>query len=249
MTPGLAGFVVSGEATVWSDLLDGVLAALREAFDLVPEHDSPRGGACRRTWYDTFDWRLYRAGMLLEYVAAHRGGELVLTGPSLRPGHAVQSVAGWRAGRSYLAADLPDGTVTDRIAGLISPRALLPEVTVASATTMSRLLNSDGKTVARLLIERPAVGDEALPPRLAITEVRGYPGQARRAARIVALAPGIVTRGEAVAEPDTSLLIDALGVIGRQAGDYSNKVAAKITMGMPAASARRDRDAHAAGRP
>src|SRR5258708_20752043 len=97
MTPGPAGLVVSGEATVWSDLLDGVLAALREAFDVAPEHDSVRGGACRRTWYDTFDWRLYRAGMLLEYVTAHRCGELVLTSPdgrgeAGRP--ALQPVAG-----------------------------------------------------------------------------------------------------------------------------------------------------------
>jgi CHAD domain-containing protein len=259
MTPNLAGFVVCGEATVWSDLLDGVMAALREAFDVVPEHDGARGGACRRTWYDTFDWRLYRAGMLLEYVTAHRGGELVLTSPAggdgggngsflangnRADGHTAQPVAGWRATRSYLAADLPDGPVTDRIADLVSPRALLPEVTVTSTTTVTRLRNSDGKTVARLLIERPAVGDEALPPRLAIAEMRGYPGQARRAARIVALAPGIEIspdtaspRSATAAGPQVSLLIDALRVIGRRAGDYSNKVAAKITAGMPAPSA------------
>ncbi|HEY6787945.1 MAG TPA: CHAD domain-containing protein [Trebonia sp.] len=249
MTPGLAGFMVSGEATVWSDLLDGVLGALREAFDVVPERDDARGGACRRTWYDTFDWRLYRAGMLLEYVTAHRCGELVLTSPGgvspggVAGGQAVQSVSGWRGARSYLAADLPDGPVTERIADLVSPRALLPEVTVASTTTVTRLLNSDGKTVARLLIERPAVGDVALPPRLAIAEVRGYPGQARRAARIVALAPGIeispdtVSPQSTAASPQECLLTDALRVIGRQAGDYSNKVAAKITAGMLAASA------------
>jgi CHAD domain-containing protein len=245
MTPGLAGFVVSGEAPVWSDLLDGVLAALREAFDVVPERDDARGGVCRRTWYDTFDWRLYRAGMFLEYVTAHRCGELVLTSPGgVADGQAVQSVSGWRGARSYLAADLPDGPVTERIADLVSPRALLPEVTVAAATTVTRLLNSDGKTVARLLIERPAVGAVALPPRLAIAEVRGYPGQARRAARIVALAPGIEIspdtaspQSAAAASPQECLLTDALRVIGRQAGDYSNKVAAKITAGMPAASA------------
>jgi len=252
MTPGLAGFVVSGEASVWSDQLDGVLAALREAFDVVPERDSARAGTRRRTWYDTFDWRLYRAGMFLEYVTEHRAGQLILTGVngsalatvSDADGQAVQPVAGWRAARSYLAADLPGGPVTDRIADLVCPRALLPEVTVASTTTVTRLLNDDGKTVARLLVERPAVGDEALPPRLAIEEVRGYPGQARRAARIVALAPGIDVSLDAqgparsaAASPEGTLLMDALRVLGRVAGDYSNKVAAKITAGMPAASA------------
>ena len=81
MTPGLAGFMVSGEASVWSELLDGVLAALGEAFDVAPEHDSARAGACRRTWYDTFDWRLFRAGMLLEYVTAHRSARAGLDQP------------------------------------------------------------------------------------------------------------------------------------------------------------------------
>ena len=47
-----------------------------------------------------------------------------------------------------------------------------------------------------------------LPPRLTITEVRGYLGQARRAARIVALAPGV--------EPATeTVFVDALRAIGR----------------------------------
>jgi CHAD domain-containing protein len=250
MTPSLAGFVVSGEAADWSDVLDGVVAALREAFDVVPERDSAHGGARRRTWYDTFDWRLYRAGMLLEYVTANRAGALVLTSKNGSAsamngdGEVVQPVAAWRSARTYLTADLPDGPVTDRIADLISPRALVPEVTVASTTGVTRLLNSDGKTVARLLVERPVVGDEALPPRLAIEQVRGYLGQARRAARIVALAPGIGTQGaEISAEAVTpggqasGLLTDALRVMGRKAADYSNKVDAKITAGMPAGNA------------
>ena len=33
----------------------------------------------RRTWLDTFDWRLFRAGLSLEYTAARGTSELVLT--------------------------------------------------------------------------------------------------------------------------------------------------------------------------
>ena len=33
----------------------------------------------RRTWLDTFDWRLFRAGLSLEYTAARGRSELVLT--------------------------------------------------------------------------------------------------------------------------------------------------------------------------
>jgi CHAD domain-containing protein len=129
--------------------------------------------------------------------------------------------------------DLHDGPVAARIASLVWPRALLPAVTVSSTTAVSKLLNEDGKTVARLLVEQPflAAGrDAALPPRMTITEVRGYAGQARRAARLVALADGVLPATETV-------FADALRAIGRHPGDYSNKVDAPITASMPAAQA------------
>jgi hypothetical protein len=68
-----------------------VLDALGRDFTLLPEHGSSLTQAKlaprRRTWLDTFDWRLHRAGLLLEYVPAHRGGELRLTArPSQEPG-------------------------------------------------------------------------------------------------------------------------------------------------------------------
>ena len=242
MTPGLAGFVVGGDEKTWDDVLDGVLAALAGAFATMPDQG---GGSQRRTWLDTFDWRLYRAGLCLEYVTAHRSGELVLSGTNGQlseasrngaggaGGHQLsQPVAGWRATRPCLWYNLPDGPVTDQVAGLVEPRALLPAVTVASSTAVTRLLNSDGKTVARLLIERPVIGDRALPPRITVAEVRGYAGQARRAARIIALSPGI--EPTAASSPEGHLLDDALRAVGRRAGDYSNKIDARITADMPA---------------
>jgi len=232
VTPGLADFVIAGDETTWDSALGSALEALGEAFGVVPDPGGSSGGAWRRTWFDTFDWRLYRAGLSLEYVATRRGGELILTGAAGRPA-AAGPVAGWRATRSYHASDLPDGPVAERIGGLIAPRALLPTVTVSTAGSVARLLNADGKTVARLLVERPAIGDQPLPPRLAVTEVRGYPGQARRAARLIALAPGI----EPLGSDGSYLLDDALRAIGRRPGDYSNKVDAKITAGMPARKA------------
>jgi len=245
MTPGLAGFMVTGDEAVWDDVLDEMLAALAGAFEVVPDRGGPASGAQgkvpagprRHTWFDTFDWRLYRAGLFLEYVAAHRGGDLVLTGGS----SASQQVTGWRTTRTYLAEELPDGPVANQVAGLIYPRALLPLVTIASRTTVSRLLNADGKTIARLLIERPVIGEAALPPRVAIAEVRGYLGQARRAARIIALTPGVEPAPDAAGavQPASAgpLLDDALAAIGRRACDYSTKVDAKITAGMPAPKA------------
>ena len=34
----------------------------------------------RRTWLDTFDWRLYKAGLTLHQVTAGRSSQLILTG-------------------------------------------------------------------------------------------------------------------------------------------------------------------------
>ena len=140
---------------------------------------------------------------------------------------------GWQATRPHLMCELPDGPVASRIGDLVAPRALLPVVTVTSTTTTHRLLNEDGKTVARLLVERasiPGPPPTALAPRLAITEVRGYPGAARTAARLLAAAPGI--------EPATAPTeTEALRAVGRRPGDYSNKVDTDITAAQPASQA------------
>src|SRR6516225_4309067 len=80
MTPGLAGFVAAGDdAATWDDVTVGVFAALEQGFTVVPEHGGAPGSARRRTWFDTFDWRLYRAGLILAYESGHRGGELRLS--------------------------------------------------------------------------------------------------------------------------------------------------------------------------
>jgi CHAD domain-containing protein len=259
VTPGLAGFIAGGrDERAWDETVTGALEALGTAFDVIPD----RGGkpaASRRTWLDTFDWRLHRAGLTLEYAGRPRGGELLLTGDaasaagtastagtanSAGPASAsseaapdsaptTQPAIGWQATRPHLMSDLPDGPVTSRIGGLVEPRALLPVVTVTSTTTTHRLLNEDGKTVARLLIERssiPGPHPAALAPRLAITEVRGYPGAARTAARLLGAAPGI--------EPATAPTeTEALRAVGRRPGDYSNKIDTEINVAQPASQA------------
>src|ERR1700733_11398943 len=190
-TPGLAGFIASGEdPQTWDVVVAEVLEALGQGFGLLPERGAPRGGR-RRTWFDTFDWRLYKGGLTLEYAAAPRGGELRLTGASPY-GDAVQLVTGWKASRPHQLRDLPDGPIATSVSGVVAPRALPPQGTVTGTTAAYRLLNEDGKTVARLLVEYPAVaaGDvRPLPPRLRITQVRGYLTRAGRPGRRGAATP------------------------------------------------------------
>src|SRR5262245_29124867 len=123
MTPGLAGFTASGKAyggagdgdasPAWDDVVTSVTAAFERGFTLVPDRTAPTA-AERRTWFDTFDWRLFTAGLLLEYVPGRRGSELRLTRvacaeePTADPGRAdaapevmAQPVTGWQPSRPH----------------------------------------------------------------------------------------------------------------------------------------------------
>ena len=235
-TPGLRDFVLEAPTGSGEDLLPAALAALSQAFTVTPEASAP--GARRSTWLDTFDWRLYRAGLMLELDQARRGGRLLLRSADGTP-QAEQPVTGWPPRRPAL--DLPPGPVRDRIMALISPRALLPIVRAVSTASAARLLNADGKTVARLVADHitvtavapgpagpTAAGTTAeLPLRLAITEVRGYPGQARRAAALLAGLPG-------VSHASQSVFTAALTALGRHPAGYTSGVDAEITASMPA---------------
>ena len=163
MTPGPLEFVLEAPAgdEPGPDLLPAVLAALSQAFTVTPEAAVP---SARRTWLDTFDWRLYRAGLMLQFEPARRGGRLLLSRVDGTP-QAEQPVTGWPPRRPAL--DLPPGPVRDRIMVLISPRALLPIVRAASTISVMRLLNADGKTVARLAAEHITVTAVAAGPTAA----------------------------------------------------------------------------------
>ncbi len=247
MTFDLQGFELDGEGgeTGGAPAADGrketrdpasaALDVLEQAFGIAADRGAPGSGTRQRTWLDTFDWRLNRAGLVLEYQRARRVGRLLLSRDDLPL--AEQPVAGWQPRRPHLAEDLPAGQVRDQILKLVSPRALLPVARAAGRVSVIRLLNADGKTVARLIVDRPTASHAdrhpktvELPPRLAIAEVRGYPGQARRAARLLAGVPGMTPASQ-------SVLAAALHALGRHPGDYSGGVDAEITAQMPASVA------------
>ncbi len=236
MTLDLRGFELDGETGndggSQENGISAVLDALGQAFGVVLEHGAPGSGPHQHTWLDTFDWRLNRAGLVLEYEHARRGGRLLLSKDDVP--QAEQPVSGWRSGRPRLADDLPAGPVRDRIVKLASPRALLPMATATGTVSVTRLLNADGKTVARLIVDHSTVtrADQTvpLPPRLSITEIRGYPGQARKAARLLADLPG-------VSPAERSTFLEALHALGRNPRDYSNSLPTGITAQMPASVA------------
>jgi hypothetical protein len=158
---------------------------LATAFSVEEDRRASRLG---RTWLDTFDWRLYRAGLTLQHVSTPgpRGTrELVLTD---RGGQRLTAPAGLARWPS-LAGALPPGPLRDRVAAVAGLRALLPTVSVISQVREVRLRNADDKTVARIFLDAMssrALGGAPIAARLTVTEVRGYAAPARRAGRLLA---------------------------------------------------------------
>jgi CHAD domain-containing protein len=196
-----------------------------------------RRATLRRTWLDTFDWRLYRAGLTLEQVSRAGGGaELRLTG---RDG-ALITAEPLPAGRGRALprwplqiAGLPAGPLAEQLAGVIGVRALLPVAKATSVLAEQRALNGDDKTVARVSADQMSVTFPApavLEPRLAVCPVRGYQAQADRLAAQLAALPGVSTDGPPPLE-------SALAAAGRRAGDYSGRIDVDLDPAMPAQGA------------
>ena len=76
--------------------------ALAPRFSVVP---ATRPRTLRRTWLDTFDWRLYRAGLTLECVAGHGPAKLVLSGAAGEQITAAVNGTRWPALAEGLPAD------------------------------------------------------------------------------------------------------------------------------------------------
>jgi CHAD domain-containing protein len=248
MMPETRAFVLSHDATdldcqAEGDPLADVVAALGQAFTVIKERGAPGTGARRRTWLDTFDWRLRNAGLGLEHEQTRRGARLILTATATAT---EQPAPGWRYRRPVTPADLPAGPIRAAIAKIVEPRALLAAAKAVTVRTTFRLLNADGKTVARLFADRttvtagPAVpaprhdqhasAPVTLPSFLSIAEVRGYPAQARRAATLITALPG--------ARPaDRDVFATALDALGHHPGDRNGKVGPPITAQMPAGQA------------
>jgi CHAD domain-containing protein len=188
--------------------------------------------ALRRTWLDTFDWRLFRAGLTLEQVTGRGVAELRLTG---RDGTltALEQVPGPARRWPGRLDALPAGPLTEHLAPVVGVRALLPVARATSTRRQQRALNADAKTVARITADRMSVTYPAkavLPARLAVTAVRGYQAQADRLAGLLSARPGAATSGLPALEA-------ALAAAGRRAGDYSGRIDVELDPRMPAAAA------------
>jgi CHAD domain-containing protein len=229
--PGFREFVIQGDAGARPDVREAVARCADGAYALADDGPARR---LPRTWLDTFDWRLYRAGLALEQVGSRGTRELVLTG---RDGAqlASQTLAADKGSVGLrwpsLVGALPPGPMRELLEPVVGVRALAPVARALSQVREQRVLNADAKTVARLMIDRMAVtypSRAQAPPRLSVTPVRGYQAPASRIAAALAGAPGF-------RRSDVSALDAALA-----AADHlpaAKRPALELSARMPAATA------------
>lgn len=171
--------------------------------------------------YDTFDWRLYRNGLLLGRQDDRYSLQELDTAVTL------ETVTSQHPPR--FAADLPPGS-QERLAPLLDLRALLPRVCTAASQTPYRVLNQDQKTVARLILVeiRPSPG--APLTILHLEPLRGNTKNAQSIRKTLEKA-GLIPLSP---RQRYQLIMQAAG---KTPGDYTGKPAVPLTPDMRADAA------------
>jgi len=179
---------------------------------------------------DTFDWRLFRAGMRLTWERS-TGREVIRIQPSEgAPTHAVPcpELPRW-------TADLPVENLRSTLADILDVRALLPLGSTSVERDLLVVEDGDGNTRMRLWLERIsafAADGSALPTRVMLRlEDPGDAGVFLRRAR------ALVTENlDAGCAPLDDLDL-AVAANGRSPGDYTSKIALELDPELAAAEA------------
>ncbi|TVO75485.1 CHAD domain-containing protein [Sedimenticola selenatireducens] len=214
-----------------SDSIEALLTALSSQFHLGTEPKK----SVRHLLFDSFDWRLFQAGMQLDEVQDKDGHHLVLR--SLADDSPYETIR--------LEGEVPRftwnysaGLMRERIAGPLQMRALLPVVEIRSQVIGLNLLDREEKTVVRLQLEenraRPAGRADYQPMThlIRLLPVRGYDKYLKQVSRFLSDKVGLLNQSQ----PLISLALEA---IGRKPMDYSSKLDFDLQPDTPAGEVAR----------
>ncbi len=186
----------------------------------------------QKTYFDTFDWRLYAVGSLL--VEERDADQVKICWRALADDQLLGQLGEQVPGFVW---QLAPGAMRAKLAPLIEMRALLPVVRAFVQNYRVALLNRQGKTVLRLVIEENVVASEEaggecrLSPCLQLEPVKGYRKPLQQARSLLE---------ETLCLPPAGRLLDeALQAVGRKALDYSGKLKASFPPELAAGDALR----------
>ncbi|MCF7994119.1 MAG: CHAD domain-containing protein [Chromatiaceae bacterium] len=223
------------------------LHALIDAIgELIPAVREPDVTLSRR-FFDSFDWRLFVAGVSLEWRFSEASASPYTAMSLFEDAQPARSTLCWRdlsepdaepilqplESEPGLLDEMPAGPVRERLAPLLEMRRLLPMVEVISQQTLVRLLNEDEKTVVRLVVEQnhfrePNAGRHGnLMCRLRLLSVRGYAEAFEQARLVLEKRLGLSVLDEPLAQEPLAqepLAQEALLAAGHRPGAYSTKL-------------------------
>lgn len=178
----------------------------------------------KRTFLETFDWRIHDAGGVMEFNHRGDGGELSWrkrNNDMLLHRLLLERVPGF-------PHELPEGAFREDLDKVLEMRTLLPLVSLESRVQTMRVMGEEEKTRAFLELERSRyVSPDGklegyLDTRVRLVPVRGYDADYDRVGRM--LKP-------LLRKADTSLYERTVQAIGRAPGDYSSKLDYKLESG------------------
>lgn len=174
---------------------------------------------CQKTFYDSFDWRLFCADMLCELNQSKSSSQLRLS--DLQNGRTIAAVDLDEV--PPFAGQFSDQTIRNKLAPLLEMRALMSLTSLTGQTYQVNVLNKEQKTTARLLIEVY----ESLPVRVHIQPIKGYDKAAERLSQLL-------DKKLQLKPIKKTLLQSALKLQGRKPKDYSSKLNIHLDPGMRA---------------
>lgn len=177
-----------------------------------------------KTFYDSFDWRLYEAKLLCEFNQSKNFSYLNLINQETE-----QPISRTHLEKVPLfVADLEDQHLAQQLLPPLQMRALLPLVSLNLQVYQVSILNKDQKTVARITIEEY----ECLKHRLILEPVKGYGKAAKKLSESLLATTALKLENKPV-------FISALKNIGRKPADYTSKLNFALEPGLPAQTAVR----------
>ena len=166
-----------------------------------------RRSSCK-TYYDSFDWRLYSSDITCEFNQTRSASSLTLK--SIKSGLVVGSEL--KKVPSF-SKEFEPGPIRDILAPLLEMRALLPVCTLDYYIYHLNIINKDEKIILRLLIEEYSQFNN----RVLLQPLKGYDKAAEHIVEILTATLGLTAT-------DNPVLLTALQSQGRKPKDYSSKL-------------------------
>ncbi|MFA5984595.1 MAG: CHAD domain-containing protein [Methylococcaceae bacterium] len=172
-----------------------------------------------KTYYDSFDWRLYKKGFTFEFKRAKHESLLILK--SLATGRQLAQMVSQQA--PVFAKDFKPGKLHGQIESVLEIRALLAICTLDYEAYSISVLNKEEKTILRLDIEDYNLFNS----RLTLLPIKGYD-------KALDHIRSLVMKKFELAMGYRPVLLDALALQGHKPQEYSSKLSINLAPDMRA---------------